>query len=73
MAKTTSAKIVKNIPTSECGVDVKCKTISGQEYLISQCPEKQRFTLWKKCDEGFEKISTSKSPLDFDEIIPWDK
>lgn len=69
---SSSAKIVKKIPISENGPGVHCITASKQEYFITQCLEKVRFTLWHKVEEGFEQIATAKSPLDLD-IIPWDK
>lgn len=64
-------KIVKTIPSSETGTGVDCLAKSGDKYLITQNPLKEQFTLWKCFEDGFEKISTSSSPLDFDEIIPW--
>jgi len=62
------AKIIKKIPSTETGVQTLC---CGGKYLITHYPEKERFTLWKIHKEGYEKISTSNSPLDFDDIIPW--
>ena len=67
----TSSKIVKSIPSTETGVRTSCITESGDEYIITQNPLKEQFTLWKVCEDGFERISTSDSPLDFDSIIPW--
>lgn len=67
----TSSKTVKGIPNSETGTGVICITESSGEYLITQNPLKEQFTLWKVCEDGFERISTSDSPLDFDSIIPW--
>ena len=69
----TSLKIVKSIPSTETGVGTSCITESGEEYLITQNPLKEQFTLWKCFGDGFEKISISESPLDFDNIIPWKK
>lgn len=66
-------KIVKRIPVSENGAGVHCITTSGQEYFITQCKEKMRFTLWKKIDEGYEQITTAKSPIDLEDKVPWDK
>ena len=70
--KTT--KIIKSIPSSE---DKKmfCFTrpsSSGDKYIITQNPLKQQFTLWKCVEEGFEKISASNNPSDFDDIIPYE-
>jgi len=68
----TSSKIVKSIPSTENGTGVDC--MNGK-YLITQNPLKEQFTLWKCLEDeggGFERISTSKNPLDFDKIIPWE-
>lgn len=63
-------KIVKNIPSTENGAQTLCY---DGKYLITQCigVEKDRFTLWKVHENGYEKISVSDSPLDFDSVIPW--
>lgn len=66
-------KIVKKFPPSENGPGVHCTTKTGQEYFITQCLEKMRFTLWRKAEDGYEQIDTAKSPLDLDDKIPWDK
>lgn len=68
-----SQKIVKKLPSSENGPGVLCKTISGNEYFISQCLDKMRFTLWNKTSDGYQQISAAKSPLDLYELIPWNK
>ena len=62
-------KVLKSIPSSENGVTVSCITRSNTEYWITQNIEKNRFTLWKIVDGGYEKISIASSPLDFDEIL----
>jgi hypothetical protein len=66
----TSSKIVKAIPSSENGARVDC--MNGK-YLITQNTLKVQFTLWKRLEDGFERIKTSENPLDFDKIIPWNK
>lgn len=66
----TSSKIVKAIPSSETGSRTTCASSEG-EYIITQNPLKAQFTLWKCLEDGFEKIDTSDSPLDFDDVIPW--
>lgn len=74
MAKTTS-KIVKSIPSSETGSSTICFTrpnSSGDKYIITQNPLKDQFTLWKCVEEGYEKITTSVSPLAFDSKIPYE-
>lgn len=68
----TSSKILKAIPNSEI---LKVDCLNGK-YLITQNPLKEQFTLWK-CPEddedGFERIDVSDNPLDFDDMIPWEK
>ena len=32
-----------------------------------------KFTLWKVMENGFVKIATANSPLDLDELVPWDE
>ena len=66
----TSSKIVKTIPASETGSRTVC--LNGK-YLITQNPLKEQFTLWKRVDDGFERIKTSDNPLDFDKMIPWNE
>lgn len=72
----TSSKIVKTIPSSESGSMVTCFTKpneSGDKYIITNNPTKKKFTLWKCSKDGYEKISTSDNPLDFNDLIPWAK
>lgn len=69
----TTERVVKNIPSSENGAGVLCKTTSGQRYQISQNTEKKKFTLWKVVENGFIKIKTANSPLELEELVPWDK
>ena len=74
MAKSTS-KILKAIPNSETGQRVICYTKpnkSGDKYIITQNPLKNQFTLWKHIDDGFERITTSDNPRNFDEKIPYE-
>ena len=66
-------KIVKRIPASDNGPGVFCTTKSGQHYQISQNVEKVKFTLGKVVEGGFVKLATANSPLDFDDLIPWDE
>ena len=68
----TSSKLVKELPKSENGGSTLCRTVSGQEYVISYNSDKMKATLWKKTSEGLEKISTANSPLDFNTVIPWE-
>lgn len=69
----SKSKIAKIIPKSETGAKVTCFTTSKKKYIISQNPITRTFTLWKEVKEGYGKMSTSHSPLDLDELIPWDE
>lgn len=73
VVKETSEKVVKKIPSSDNGPGVSCKTKNGQHYQISQNLERMKFTLWKVIDGGFIKIATANSPLDLDDLIPWNE
>lgn len=55
--------IVKQIPKTETGHGVHYIT-STKEYVISNNPTKAKFTLWKKVENGYEKLGTADSPLD---------
>ena len=71
----SSSKILKSIPASETGKKTICYTKSnqsGDKYIISHNPLKEQFTLWKCVEDGFEKISTSNNPRNFDEKIPYE-
>lgn len=71
----TSSKIVKAIPASETGARTTCFTKPdnlGDKYLITQNPLKAQFALWKCLEDGFERIKVSDSPLDFDDVIPYE-
>lgn len=71
--KSEQPIIVKAIPSTETGSRTTCLTKSGKEYLITNNPIKARFTLWRKVDGGYEKMSVSDNPLDFNKVIPYDK
>lgn len=73
LAKKEQTTIAKSIPSSETGSRVTCTTESGNQYIISNNPIKGRFTLWKVILNGYEKISISDNPLDFDKIIDYYK
>ena len=70
----TSSKIVKAISNSE-EEKATCFTKSnslGDKYLITENHLKAQFTLWRYIEDGFERIKTSDSPLDFDDVIPYE-
>ena len=60
-------KLHKALPATETGSTVTCK--AKGTYLITNCPERQRFTLWK-VDNGYEKIATGDSPIPLYDKIP---
>ena len=69
------SKIVKSIPNTDRTM-VTCFTKpneSGDKYHITHYPMKEQFTLWKCVEDGFEKIATSNNPMNFDDIIPYEK
>ena len=53
---------VNQIPKSEDGYGVRYISESGNEYIISQNTKKEKFTLWKILENGYEKIATSDIP-----------
>lgn len=61
-------RIYKAIPATDTGSTVACK-VEEKTYLITNCPEKQRFTLWK-VDNGYEKIAVDGSPIPLYDRIP---
>ena len=69
MAKKDQNAVVKSIPSSENGSRTVCTTKSGKQYIISNNPIKEKFTLWRVLGDGYEKMSVSDNPLDFDKII----
>ena len=73
VVKETATKTVKKLPVSENGPGVLCTTTSGRQYQISQNIEKMRFTLWKIVDGSYIKMATANSPLDLEDLVPWDK
>lgn len=56
--------VVNQIPKSEDGYGVRYVSDSGINYIVSQNTKKERFTLWKETENGYEKIATSNSPID---------
>lgn len=71
--KSEKSTVVKSIPSSETGTMTGCKTKSGKEYLITNNPIKAKFTLWMVISDGYEKLSVSNNPLDFDKIIDYNR
>ena len=62
--------MIKQIPKTENGPSVHC---NGKfTYIVSQNLNKMKFTLWKKLEDGYEKIATANSPLDLYEKIIWE-
>lgn len=74
--KESKPKVVKSIPSSDTGSRVACYTKEGEtgdKYIISHNPLKMQFTLWKRVEEGYEKVSTSDSPLRLYELVGFEK
>ena len=65
------ANVVKKLPTTERGYGVRCVTKSGRVFVISQCEEKKRFTLWEEADRQYRSIAAAKSPKDLYDKVPW--
>lgn len=63
------SKVVKAMPSSENGPGVVCN--GKYIYIITQDLKKQRFTLWKKVDEGYEKMGSADSPIKLYDKIEW--
>lgn len=58
----------KSIPTKEI------RWVSGVEegvikYVITSNPERTKYNLWKAVGSGYIKISSSKTPIEFDKIM----
>ena len=62
-------KIVSKLPLSENGPGVVC---NGKfVYIISQNLNKNKFTLWKKVDEGYEQIAVADNPMKLYDKVEW--
>lgn len=59
----------KDLPISEDGYGVLCRTRSGNKYKVSQNTSKKEYTLWEVLDSGLRKIKTAKSPIELYDII----
>ena len=66
-SKESKSKILKAIPNSETG-KVDC---ANGKLIITENHLKEQFTLWKRLEDGFEKIKISDNPLEFDDVIDW--
>lgn len=53
-------------------VCVRNITRSGNLYFISRGLHGDSFRLYRQIDSGYELMSESNSPTDFDALIPWD-
>ena len=67
-----SAKIVKNIPTTDSAPGVTCVTKSGKKYRISQDADRGKHTLWRIVEGGYEKLEVADSPYDLYPLVDWD-
>lgn len=62
---------VKKLPITERGYGVRCVTKSGRIFIISHCPEKNRFTLWEELNGQYANMGTGKSPKELYAKVPW--
>lgn len=69
----SKAKLAKQIPQNETSSLLTCKTLSGDEYVISHNTERKRFTLWHKIENGYVKCNSADVPSELEKLIPWDK
>lgn len=67
--------IVKSLPKTEDGNGILCKTHTAFDYQISQntSKKKNRFTLWKILEDGYEKVASADTPQDLYPLVPWKK
>lgn len=67
--------IVKSLPKTEDGHGILCKTHTAFDYQISQntSKKKNRFTLWKILENGYEKVASADTPQDLYPLVPWKK
>ena len=66
--------MVKTIPDTEQPHGVLCRTVSGEEYVISVSGNeraKKPFTLWKVVKGGYEKIEQAASYDAVTGLVPW--
>lgn len=73
--KNIKRKIVRDIfDDGKHVVRVRNVTRSGDLYFISRSVHGDVFRLWHFLDNntGYELLSESDSPVNFDDLIPWD-
>lgn len=56
-------KFYHSIPASETGPNVTHFTESGQEWKVTENPKRQKFTLWRRTEEGWLKTAVKASPV----------
>lgn len=68
----SSGKVSKDIfVDTKNPVCVRNTTGKGELYFITRHVHDRIFRLWHKIDTGYELVSESDSPVDFDDLIPW--
>lgn len=65
------ARAIRQLPVTERGYGVKCITKTGREFIISHCPEKERFTLWEVGTNEYKKMCDAKTPQALYDKVPW--
>lgn len=64
-----SKKLVKSIPAAECGPEQHIITNEGKSYLITQDTMRQKFTLYRAKNDGYERVATdSGSPTELNKL-----
>lgn len=64
MARPRKDAIYTSLPASENGHGVLYKALSGQHYCISQNLDKQKHTLWKITEDGYQRITNGDNPYE---------
>lgn len=64
-------KTFKKLPISERGFGVRCVTRSERIFVISNCVDKDRFTLWEELDNGYRKLTDGNTPYELYSQVPW--
>lgn len=74
MAAKSKSKIKTDIfDDAKNPVCVRNTTRSGGLYFITRGVHNGPFRLWHKLGSGYELVCEADSPVDFDDLIPWDK
>lgn len=59
---------MKHLPKTEHSM-VHQVARDGKEYIITTSADRQRYTLYRSVEYGFEKVASANSPLKFSSVI----